>query len=449
MNTSSQVLTPQTEAMEFAPDILKLQEEPPSPLPRFVLFLVIALLGVLITWAFYGHLDIIAVAEGKLIPKSYLKIIQPSESGIVKEILVAEGQQVEAGQVLMRMDATLSQADGKTLQSGLKERELQLRRVDAELSGKALKQTTHDSAELFAPVLAQYQARVAAYHDTLEQEQAVLKKARDDFDAGLATQEKLAQTLPHFKEQEEAYLKLIKDGVVSRLMASEKTRDRVEKEQDLAAQTHTVAGLKAAVSQSEKRLAQITSGYRKELQNERVEALSAQQKLQQEWQKQQHRHQLLELKAPQAGIVKDLATHTPGTVVSPGTILMTLVPQNEALTAEVWVDNKDVGFVYAGQEVKVKVSAFPFQKYGMVEGKVLQVSADSSERGKSDQEKIMPLAYRALVELREQTLKSNDHHYPLAPGMQVAAEIRLGERTVMEYLLSPVQKAFHQAARER
>lgn len=436
-------------SFEFAPDLLQLQEEAPSPLPRFVLLLVIALLGVLIAWAFYGHLDIIAVAEGKLIPQSYLKIVQPSESGIVKDILVREGQKVESAQVLMRMDTTLSQADGETLRSELKQRELQLRRIDAELSGKALKQTTDDSVEPFAPVFAQYQARVAAYHDTIQQEQAVLAKARDDLDAAFATQEKLAQTLPHFKDQEETYLKLVKDGVVSRMMASEKTRDRVEKEQDLAAQTHSVSGLKAAVSQSEKRLAQITSAYRKELQNERVEALGVQQKLQQEWQKQQHRHQLLELRAPQAGIVKDLATHTPGTVVSPGTILMTLVPQNEALAAEVWVDNKDVGFVHAGQEVKVKLSAFPFQKYGMIEGTVLNVSADSSERSNSEQGKATPLAYRALVELREQTLESDSHRYSLAPGMQIAAEIHLGERTVMEYLLSPVQKAFHEAGRER
>ncbi|MGH8729419.1 MAG: HlyD family type I secretion periplasmic adaptor subunit [Burkholderiales bacterium] len=438
-----------SDASEFAPDILKLQEEPPSPLSRFVLFLVLSLLAALFAWAFYGHLDIIAIAEGKLVPKTYLKIVQPSESGIVKDILVREGQKVQAGQVLMRMDMTLSQADSRTLQSELKQRELQLRRVDAELTSKVLKQTANDPAELFAPVLAQYQARVDAYHDSIQQEQAVLKKARDDLDAALATQEKLTQTLPHFQEQEQAYQKLVKDGVVSRLMASEKTRDRVEKEQDLAAQIHSVAGLKAAVSQSEKRLNQIASAYRKELQNERVEALGTQQKLQQEWQKQQHRHQLLELKAAQAGIVKDLATHTPGTVVSPGTILMTLVPQDEALAAEVWVDNKDVGFVHAGQEVKVKLSAFPFQKYGMVEGKVLQVSADSSERSNSEQGKATPLAYRALVELREQTLESNDHRYSLAPGMQIAAEIHLGERTVMEYLLSPVQKAFHEAGRER
>src|SRR5688572_26474621 len=150
---------PKSEALEFAPDILKLQEEPPSPLPRFVLFLVLTLLAVLFAWAFYGHLDIIAVAEGKLIPQTYLKIVQPSESGIIKEILVREGAAVEAGQVLMRMDATLSTADNNTLQTELGQKNLQVRRIEAELSGTPLKRLVDDPVQLFASVEAQYSAR--------------------------------------------------------------------------------------------------------------------------------------------------------------------------------------------------------------------------------------------------------------------------------------------------
>lgn len=131
---------------------------------------------------------------------------------------------------------------------------------------------------------------------------------------------------------------------------------------------------------SERRLSQIRSDYRQTLEAERVGTFAECQKLEQEWAKQSHRNSLLELKAPQAGIIKDLATHTPGTVVSPGTVLMTLVPNNEALQAEVWVKNSDAGFVYEGQKVKVKLSAYPFQKYGMVDGKVLHVSADATDK---------------------------------------------------------------------
>ena len=142
----------------------------------------------------------------------------------------------------------------------------------------------------------------------------------------------------------------------------ERERDRIEKEGDLKTQAFAVESLKASIAQSQKRLAQITSNYKQQLHNERVEAQGQLDKLQQEVAKQRHKQTLLELKAPQAGIVKDVATHTIGSVVSPGTILLTLVPKDEPLQAEVMINNDDVGFVREGQSVKVKLAAYPFQK---------------------------------------------------------------------------------------
>ncbi|MGH8681484.1 MAG: HlyD family efflux transporter periplasmic adaptor subunit, partial [Burkholderiales bacterium] len=157
----------------------------------------------------------------------------------------------------------------------------------------------------------------------------------------------------------------------------------------------------------------------------------------------------------QDGFNKDLATHTPGTEVSHVTVIMTLVPADEQLRAEVWVSNQDVGFVHAGQVTKVKLTAFTFQKYGMLDGRVTRVSADAAEQTpgaagtKSELQRPLGLAYKTLVDLDAQHLDSDGRRYELTPGMHVTAEIKLGERTVLEYLLSPVQKAFHEAGRER
>jgi HlyD family secretion protein len=166
----------------------------------------------------------------------------------------------------------------------------------------------------------------------------------------------------------------------------------------------------------------------------------------------------LELRAPQAGVVKDLATHTVGTVASPGAILMTLVPEGDKLVAEVWVSNQDVGFVRTGQPAKLKLTAFQFQKYGMIEGKVAHVNADATEAPSANTRSdaltgrdrpMGQLAFRTLVELESQDLAAEGRRYALAAGMQVAGEIHLGTRSVIEYVLSPVQKAWHEAARER
>ena len=164
------------------------------------------------------------------------------------------------------------------------------------------------------------------------------------------------------------------------------------------------------------------------------------------------------MKAPQAGIVKDVATHTIGSVVSPGTILLTLVPIDEPLLAEIMINNDDVGFVHEGQSVKVKLAAYPFQKYGMVDGIVTYVSADASDgQGKPNQPNQNgtndptngQAGYKAIVTLNKQSLTASGKTFNLTPGMQVAAEINQGKRTIMEYLLSPVQGVFQEAARER
>ena len=169
------------------------------------------------------------------------------------------------------------------------------------------------------------------------------------------------------------------------------------------------------------------------------------------------RQALLDLKAPQDGVVKELFVHTPGSVVTPGAILLSLVPRHEALLAEVQVRNDDVGFVQEGRKAKVKLSAYPFQKYGMLDGTVIHLGADardafnaqampdSMERNRNASGQ----GYKALVALDTQHLTSGEEKLALVPGMQVIAEIRLGQRTVLEYLLSPLRQAMHDSARER
>jgi len=445
----------QADPREFLPSLVRLQEAPPSPLGRRVLAATLIFLVAVLLWAAFGRLDIIAVADGRLVPDTYVKIVQPIDSGVVKEILVKEGEEVKTGQVLMRMDAALSESDLKSLTADDKNKRIALRRIDAQLAGAPFTQRADEPAELFAQVYAQYLANRQAYDNALGQERATLEKAKHDLAAAEQVRKKLAQTLPHYRAQEAAYARLAKDGFAGSLMFTDKQRERIEHEQDLRAQEEMIASARSTIAQEEKKIAQISADYRRQLQTERVDIASQLEKADEELAKQEHRQEYLELRAPQDGVVKDLATHTIGTVTSPGTIMMTLVPKDENLRAEVWVKNDDIGFVHKALPVKVKLATFTFQKYGMVEGEVANVSADSADQSaapatqgpaKSASE---ALAYRTLVNLKHQFLEADGERFRLAPGMQVSAEIHLGTRTVLEYLLSPVQKAFHEAARER
>lgn len=444
-----------TRALDFAPHILAIQEKPPSPLPRAVLYCLILLFGLLLTWAMIGKLDIVATAEGKLVPQSYLKIVQPAEGGIVKEILVKEGDEVKEGQVLMRMDGNLSQADTRIVAGEVKQRALQLRRIDAELANQPLAMQEGDDPILFRQIEAQDRSNQQAYQDAQAQERAVQSKATEELRAAQQIENKLSQVLPSYQEEESAWQKLGKEGFAGKLIVQEKQRRKIEAEQDLKAQGFTVQSLRATISQSEKRLAQVTSNYRQQLQTERVQTQAELAKLNEELAKQEHRNALLELKAPQAGKIKDVATHTAGTVVNPGTILMTLVPVSEPLQAEVFIKNEDVGFVREGQSVKIKLAAYPFQKYGMLEGNVTNLGADAElnrtrlENPGMAESPAATAPYKAIVTIHAQQLIVQGEPFDLTPGMRVVAEIGQGGRTIMEYLLAPVQSVVHEAARER
>jgi HlyD family secretion protein len=459
-------------ALDFAPGLLALQACPPSPLPRTMGMLIVLLVASLIAWSAWGRLEIIAVAEGKLVPKTYVKIVQPAEGGILKDILVKEGDQVQGGQVLMRMDRRLAEADTRILDNAIAQRTLQLARIDAELSDRplALTQSMPSSlagegqgegeinSNLLQQVQAQYHARRRAHEDALAEEQAALRRAQEDLAAAGQVREKLAALLPTYRQEEAALARLGERRLAAELDVLERKRRRIQIEQDLKTQERTLASMKAAIAQSEQRLNQITSRYREQLQNERIEAQAELDRLTQERAKQQHRNTLLELRAPQDGVVKDVATHTPGAVVSPGTILLTLVPHDEPLQAEVMFRNEDIGFVREGQTARVKLAAYPFQKYGLVRGTVVHVGADAQEatdaapshgETPTNTPKVSALRYKAIVRLDGQALEKDGRRFELSPGMQVVAEVDLGRRTVIEYLLSPLQKTLLEAGRER
>lgn len=252
------VAGPEAGLLDFAPAILKSQHQPPSPLPRFVLYTLLALVGVMLVWALVGRLDIVAVAQGKLVPQSFLKVVQPAEPGIVREILVKEGDEVALGQVLMRMDANLSEADGCALLNEVKLKRLQLRRIDAEFNAGWMTRKSDDPPALFAQVEAQHRARRQAYQDAIDAEHALLAKAQQDLKASQEIEAKLSRTAPIYREQEHAWEKLANEGFAGKLMVLDRQRNRIENEQDLRAQQHTIGSLKAAITQSEKRIAQIS-----------------------------------------------------------------------------------------------------------------------------------------------------------------------------------------------
>jgi hemolysin D len=439
------------DGQDFSPDLLRMQEQAPAKLPRVLLLLCTALIFVLLIWANFAKLDIIATAEGRIVPQSFIKPVQAAEAGIVESILVKDGDLVRAGQVLIRMNPQISDNDVRGLTNDSAIKELALKRIDDELNGRKSTLRRAYPADLVARVDSQYAARRAAYADATAQEVAALERARSDLRAGEQVKEKLLGTLSILRKASDSFERLQNEGFVGEVAANEKRRELIERERDIQTQEATLKSLAAAVAQSDAKLVSIKSNYRAHLETERVELMSQLNRTSVELSKSQIRSALLEIKAPNEGVIKDLAVSSKGAVVAAGTVLVTVVPKTERLQAEVLLRNEDVGFVTKGQQVRIKIAAFPFQKYGLIDGSIAMLSADSTDPKQVQQGQAPALTYRALVSLNKEFLISanTQEQFPISSGMLVSAEIHQGQRTVMEYLLSPVQKVGQESARER
>lgn len=442
-----------------------IQTAAPSDTGRIVLWSVSILMLVLIAWAAFGQLDIIASAEGKLAPQTLVKIVQPAEAGVVKQLLVDEGDAVKAGQVLARLDTTLASADKAGISSDLAIQQMQARHIEAELSDQPMLPRAGDDPQRYAQVQSQYAAHKKAFADSLDQEKSLLAKAEHEKRSATEILSKLEQTLPTYRKAADAYAKLEKEGFFGGLAAADKQREATEKSKDLDAQQSTVAALNATIAAQQKRISQLHSAYQSELQKELADIRAKIAQLQPNLDKTLYKEGLMELRAPQDGVIKDLATTTVGAVVQPGTVVLTLVPKGEQLFADVNIKNEDVGFVQVGQTAQIKLAAYPFQKYGMLTGKVIHVSADATESNRAStnanaaannnttdgsSQAAGIATYKARIQLDHQSLTDpQSNKLQITPGMQIVAEINQGKRTVLEYLLSPVQKAIKEAGRER
>jgi hemolysin D len=444
----------QPASIRIASALFEIQAGSASARARLVLWSVAALFATLLLWACFAQLDIVAVAQGRLVPRTYVKIVQPAEAGIIRELLVEEGSVVQQGEVLVRLDPTLNAADSTAVVRELALERLQLRRIEAELSGHELKRESRDDPLLFAQVDAQRATHHQSFLDSLARESAGRERALRELDAAREMLKKLEDTLPSYQRSADAYEKLAQQKLVGSLQADEHRREALEKSQDLQSQRASTQSLESTVKEIDQRLSQLRSSYASDLNQQRLEAVTAINRLEQQSGKLQYQQGLLELRAPQAGVIKELSTTTLGAVIQPGTVILSLVPTDEPLRAEVLIENKDIGFVAVGQPVRIKLSAFQFQKYGMLDGVVRTISADSTstqERssGPAERGTTGEPAFKVLIDLRDQKLRTRDLVLPAVAGMQVAAEIVEGKRSVLEYLLSPVQRIASESAMER
>lgn len=375
------VTVPKGRELEFMPAVLEIQDSPPSPAGRSIIFLIIGLFTAALLWSVFGHIDIVAVAQGKIIPSDYSKIIQPLDSGIIKKIHVRDGQQVKQGDILIELDPTTTGADRERYSNEYLSAMTEVARLQALITD----QNNFTPPPGANPVFVKIQRN----------------RLRDQLTEFRALQ-----------NQADAYKNLYDKQLVSKMQYLEADRARAQKAQEHAA--------------------------------EYAEAKTRAYSFSQELAKAENRTSQQTLTAPIDGVVQQLAVHTVGGVVTPAQQLMVIAPREGDLEVEAWIENKDIGFVNAEQDAEVKIEAFPFTRYGVIDGKVLTLSKDAVPIEK------VGLVYTARVNLAKSTIRiENNKQAHLSPGMNVTVEIKTGQRRLIEYFLSPLLQASRESIRER
>lgn len=437
----------QTDQTAFLPAALEIIETPVSPTGRITAWVLLIGLAATIAWLTLGKIDVVASAPGKLIPVDSVKLIQPADVGVVRRILVHDGQRVRAGQPLIELDPTISTADTAQARKALESSELdaaRARAVLAALDGRGLTFTPPAGTPVeiaqtqIALARAELQGITATTQASIARRDAANAAGRE----AKVQAAKLTETLPLLDEQIAANEQLLAKGYVSKLKVIEMRRQRLSTGKDRLAAIETAGKATAEMAGAESAIGQSRAEARTKVLGDLAKAESDARLRREELAKATQKSSLQTLISPVDGTISQLAVHTVGGVVEAAKPIMVVVPFGGALVAEVKIPNRDIGFIRAGQTVALKLEAFPFTRYGTLQGRVESIGSDAIEDEK------LGLLYPARIILTSrQGWRAGE--IKAVVGMQVTADIRTGSRSILSYLLSPIDEASQEAGRER
>ncbi len=429
---------------QFLPAQLEIIETPASPIGRTIGGVIILLFVLAVIWASVGKIDIVAIAQGKIIPSDHTKVIQPFETSKIKAIHVSEGQQVKKGDVLIALDATDSSADQARLHNEYQAKQLKAARLQALIAGE---QHYHAPENIDPAVVALQQQLLSDQHKEQQARIQTSQLAIEQQQAALAATElnitRLEETIPLLEERAKAVKQMHEKKFVSRVQYLEIEEQRINKVQELAAQRQQLIKDQAALASAKQHHAVIQSEFNKTQQAELAEVQTQIHSLAEELAKAKNRTGNQNLTAPINGVVQQLAVHTVGGVVTPAQTLMVIVPQQAILEVEAWVENKDIGFVDTQQKAEIKVEAFPFTKYGTIDAKVVNLSKDAIHIENTG------YVYAARLSMARSIIDVGNKQVHLSPGMNVTVEIKTGQRRLIEFFLSPLLRGMKESAKER
>lgn len=464
---------------EFLPAALEILETPPAPRNVAFMLAICAFVTTGLAWSFFGKLDVHATAWGKIEALGGSKVVQPLEPGKIAAILVGDGAEVNAGELLVALDDAEPKADAAAaheayaaMRAEVARRRASVQAAQAILMGRpnaadiAFEPNTPDNIRLRERNVFEAERRFIAdsmisFDRQIAQQTASLQR----LEMSINNQLEAIRTSEERVSVREASIRLNVGTKISLFDA----RESLQRSQtQLAIDRGQQLEVRAAIAEIESQRNKLISNATTENEAKLAEAARRADELAHQKAKADARLARTRLTAPIDGVVQQMSIATIGQVVTTGQQLMTIAPRGKAIQVEVFVANADIGFVHAGQRAEVKIDAFPFTRFGTIPAKVVRIGIDALEEhearrriatatasalpqtsagGMPGQPQVFVFPVR--LELERATIDAQGRQAPLIPGMTVVAEVKTDRRRVIDYLLSPIAKVASEAMRER
>jgi adhesin transport system membrane fusion protein len=427
-------------------EAIQLDEEVVPAFVRPALIVMAVLVVAFIGWSAVVDINEVAVAQGEVVPSSSIQVVEHLEGGVVGEILVAEGDMVEAGQTVVRIKGGGVAAEVNQLKARLTSLRLRAERLNAfvddrdpdfDAIGGDYPDLIADQWRILQDQIETRRTGRAVIQQQLEQRRRELAQLRESLRTA-RQQVILTGELLDMRQ------KMVDKKLIAKTVFLETKRAKLTADGEVARLKDEIRVFESSLHETEERLADFDANLREQATAEIGEVSAEIAEVRNSIMRVQDRQQRLDVTAPVQGLVQGLEVKTVGQVIEPGGLLMRIVPVDETLQAEVRIATKDIGHVAVGQDVKVKVSSYEYTRFGAVPGLLSKVAATSTLDEQTDQ-----TYFKGWVALNQTYVGDEPGRYVVVPGMSVQADIQTGEKTLLDYLLKPLTDALNRAFRER
>lgn len=435
---------------EFLPAALEISQTPPSPIGRAIIWVIFLTFLIAIIWSIFGKIDVVAVGTGKISPIGRLQNIEAADTGTVNTIFVKEGDKVKQNQELISLNPIFAQADVSSTITQYNQANLAAARAKALLNylkGGVTNIIAPPNASMAAVQSEQetVNARINALEQKLAAFDAQELASQSEIASAQSEIDKINSALPIEKSQLSGREELDKQGYGAKMVTLQQKEKVLGLEHDVKTQIEAMNKAKANLLAIKRQKIQAHEEFRAQAATELATAQSQSDALLESTNKAKEKAKQQILIAPINGTIVEVKATTIGETLEAGKPIITMVPDGQNLEVEALMLNKDIAFIKKGQKAVIKLEAYPFTRFGYLEGTVETIAADAINNEK------LGLVYPVIIKLDSLNLKKGQKSIPtkIIPGMSANVEIATDKRRIIDFILSPIMKSLDEAGRER